>query len=134
MAEAETPGNFFSRECPATGQTCIMADCKRVCQALREGDRVKPDFRWLIEAPGQRYLGVREMSCRHDFIWTQDHNNALAFRSEKQADQMMSALRDMDRKLFGFDETLGPARAIEHGWMAPPEPAAHKDSQREDGT
>jgi hypothetical protein len=75
------------------------------------------DFRWLIEAPGQQYLGVRKLTGRHDFVWTRDHNTALHFKSEEQADLMMNALRDLDRKLFGFDETLGPTRMTEHGWI-----------------
>jgi hypothetical protein len=80
-------------------------------------------FRWLIEAPGPRYLGVRELTSRHDFIWTSDHDKALRFETQEQADLMMNALRCLDRKLFGFDETLEPARATEHGWMDDGRPA-----------
>lgn len=92
------------------------------------------NFRWLIEAPGQRYLSVRRLTGRHSFTWTTDHNAALQFKSQEQADLMMQALRDMDRTLFGFDETLGPARATEHGWIkndeppVPVDPAKHSKS------
>jgi hypothetical protein len=66
---------------------------------------------------------VRKLKIGNDFIWTNDHNKALRFMSEEQAISLMDALRNMDRKLFGFDETLGPARATEHGWMGiPPGP------------
>lgn len=34
------------------------------------------DFRWLIEAPGQRYLAARKLG-NHEFYWTQDHNKAI---------------------------------------------------------
>jgi hypothetical protein len=91
--------------------------CARAAVTIRKLIDERDRLVWLIEAPGQRYLSVREMACRHDFIWTQDHNKALQFKSGKQADLMMSALRDMDRTLFGFDVTLGPARATEHSWL-----------------
>lgn len=89
------------------------------------------DFRWLIEAPGPKYLAVQRLTASAEFEWTADHNKALAFRSEKQADDMMTALRQMDRlhdsyenngklswgKLFAFEPTLGNAKAVEHAWM-----------------
>lgn len=83
------------------------------------------DFRWLIEAPGPRYLAVQRLRMSDTFEWTADHNRALAFRSEEQADALMMAIRQMDRQqndfdkgLFGFEHTLGNAKAVEHGWMA----------------
>ena len=82
------------------------------------------DFRWLIEAPGPRYLGVRRLTVAmsDEFEWTADHNKALAFSSQEQAGSMMMALRQMDRTyckgaLFAFEATLGNARPVEHGWM-----------------
>ena len=89
-----------------------------------------PDFRWLIEAPGPKYLAVQPLTSSAGFEWIADHNSALAFRSEAQADDMMAALRQMDRlhdsyenngklswgKLFAFEPTLGNAKAVEHGW------------------
>src|ERR1700728_4234370 len=89
-----------------------------------------PDFRWLIEAPGIKYLAVQRLTSSATFEWTHDHNKALAFRSEAKADDMMAALRQMDRlhdsfenngklswgKLFAFEPTLGNAKAVEHGW------------------
>jgi hypothetical protein len=90
------------------------------------------DFRWLIEAPGIKYLAVQRLTSSAAFEWTADHNKALAFRSEAQADDMLAALRQMDRlhdsyenngklswgKLFAFEPTLGNAKAVEHGFMA----------------
>ena len=89
------------------------------------------DFKWLIEAPGPRYLSVQRLSKSDTFEWTTDANKALAFRSEYQADAMMCALRQLDRqiesytnggklswgKLFGFEPSLGNAKAVEHAWM-----------------
>jgi hypothetical protein len=60
-----------------------------------------------------------------NFEWTTDHNKALAFRSQDQADALMMAVRQMDRLingfdkgLFGFEASLGNAKAVEHGWIA----------------
>jgi hypothetical protein len=88
------------------------------------------DFRWLIEAPGQRYLAVQRLSQSDNFEWTTDHNKALAFRSQDQADALMMAVRQMERELhklrgstfdhslFGFEATLGNAKAVEHAWAS----------------
>jgi hypothetical protein len=89
------------------------------------------DFRWLIEAPGPKYLAVQRLTSSRNFEWTADHNKALAFRSREQADDLMEALRQMDReldgqnnhgalswgKIFAFEPTIGNAKAVEHGWM-----------------
>lgn len=80
------------------------------------------DFRWLIEAPGARYLAVQRLSMSDNFKWTGDHDKALAFRSKEQADALMMAVRQMDRTyasgaLFAFEVTLGNAAAVEHGWI-----------------
>lgn len=96
-----------------------------------EGMPSNAEFRWLIEAPGPKYLAVQRLTSSANFEWTADHNKALAFRSEAQADDMMAALRQMDRllniyenngklswgKLFAFEPTLGNAKAVEHGLM-----------------
>jgi hypothetical protein len=85
---------------------------------------LNPDFRWLIEAPGARYLAVQ----RNAFEWTVDINKALSFRSKEQADALMMAVRQMDREmdqhrrnsfvaLFGFEGTLGNAGAVERDLM-----------------
>lgn len=93
--------------------------------------RHKSDFRWLIEAPGARYLAVQRLSMSDNFEWTTDHDKAVAFRSEEQADAVMMAIRQMDRELcnvrtgvdkhglFAFEATLGNAWAKEHGWITP---------------
>ena len=92
----------------------------------------RDDFRWLIEAPGPHYLAVQSITSSHTFEWTTDHEKALAFRSEQQADAMMMALRQLDRqleawenrgklswgKLFAFEPSLGNAKAVEHGWVS----------------
>ena len=81
------------------------------------------DFRWLIEAPGQRYLAVQRLKVSNNFEWTTDHNKALTFRSQDQADATMMAVRQMDRQINGFDKglfafeaSLGNAKPVEHGW------------------
>lgn len=75
------------------------------------------DFRWLIEAPGQNYLGARHLG-NYQFFWTRDHHAALAFREETQADMTMMAVRELAPALFDFEKTLGNAKAVEHGWLA----------------
>lgn len=91
------------------------------------------DFRWLIEAPGPRYLGVRHLTgaSMYDFQWTPDYNAALFFKSQEQADLTMMAVRQLANDaprdsafglLFAFESSLGNAKAIEHGWMEPPGP------------
>jgi hypothetical protein len=100
---------------------------RHMVEGLPQGD----DFRWLIEAPGTKYLAVQVLTGSAAFEWTSDHNRALAFRSQEQADSAMNALRQMDRaltakinhgklswgELFAFEPTLGNAKAVEHGWM-----------------
>jgi len=78
----------------------------------------KGDFRWLIEAPGPRYLGVGHLTGAdmYDFVWVADHNAALAFKTQGQADLTMMAVRQMNRELFAFAATLGEARPVEHCW------------------
>lgn len=123
---------MFSRECPFTSQVCIMRACEKACSACRGADGAEGgEFRWLIEAPGQRYLAVQRLSGSDSFEWTGDHDKALKFCSSEQADALMMAVRQMDReadslqshgklswgKLFAFEPTLGNARAVEHAWM-----------------
>jgi hypothetical protein len=77
------------------------------------------DFAWLIEAPGPRYLAPRKITTSHDFTWHGDANFALRFHSEEQADLTMMAIRQIAPDLFGFERTLGNAKAVEHGWIEP---------------
>jgi hypothetical protein len=79
------------------------------------------DFRWLIEAPGTKYLAVRRIKTMADFVWTSDHNTALAFRTKEQADDLMMAVRDLKPDIFGFERTLGNAAPVEHAWMGGPD-------------
>lgn len=100
---------------------------RHMVEGLPQGD----DFRWLIEAPGAKYLAVQVLTGSAAFEWTSDHNRALAFRSREQADSALAALRQMDRALtakidhglswgtlFAFEPALGNAKAVEHGWMS----------------
>lgn len=86
------------------------------------------EFAWLIEAPGQRYLAVQNLSSHSNFIWSQDHNEAIRFYTKEQATGVIEALRTFDRiyqsGMFTFQDTLGPAQAVEHGWMGGPSDAA----------
>lgn len=75
------------------------------------------EFRWLIEAPGQNYLACRRLTSMVEFIWTKDHHRALGFISKEQAGDLMLAVRDLKRELFGFEQTLGNAVPVEHGWI-----------------
>lgn len=74
------------------------------------------DFAWLIEAPGTKYLATRRLGI-NEFYWTSDHNTALRFISEQQADGVMMAVRELVPPLFEFARTLGEARPVEHGWI-----------------
>lgn len=75
------------------------------------------DFAWLVEAPGQNYLGVREIGHHPEFYWTRDANKALRFWTKEQADLTAMAVRRMEPKLWGFAVTLGEAWPREHGWL-----------------
>lgn len=86
------------------------------------------DFAWLIEAPGQNYLGTREIAYYPEFHWTKDHNAALRFISKEQADGVMMVVRRVCPELFAFAVNLGDARPVEHGWIAAkPTPEAVED-------
>lgn len=76
------------------------------------------NFAWLIEAPGQRYLAARKLGG-YNFHWTADHEKALRFMSEAQADLTMMAIRELAPSLFSFEVPIGNARAVEHGWHTP---------------
>jgi hypothetical protein len=88
---------------------------------LQGGDGAS--FAWLIEAPGQNYLGAREISHYREFYWTADHNKALRFFSQEQADAAMMAMRQINPKLWAFAVNLGEAKPVEHGWFAKPSPS-----------
>lgn len=76
------------------------------------------DFAWVIEAPGQNYLGARAIGYYPEFFWTRDHERAIRFVSQKQADSVMMAVRQAVPELWAFALTLGEARPIEHAWIA----------------
>lgn len=78
-------------------------------------------FAWLIEAPSQFYLAARQHRNGYEFHWTQEHNDALRFVSEQQAELTMMAVRQLAPSLFGFADVLNMARAVEHGWLSPKE-------------
>lgn len=79
-------------------------------------------FAWVIEAPGQNYLGTREIGHHPEFYWTPDHAKATRFISKAQADGVMMAVRRMKPALWAFAANLGEARPVEHGWLATPSP------------
>lgn len=81
-------------------------------------------FAWLIEAPGQHYLAARAVAG-NEFFWTQDHDAALRFFSEEQADLAMMAIRQLDPELFVFAKTLGEAKPVEHAWIVDADKLAH---------
>lgn len=76
----------------------------------------KTEFGWLIEAPGQRYLAARKITTMRDFAWTTEHNLAIRFHSQEQADLTMGAIKQLAPALFAFEATLGNAKPVEHGW------------------
>lgn len=76
------------------------------------------DFAWLIEAPGQRYLGTQVIGHDPRFFWTPDAAKALRFMSYEQADGVAMAVRKLAPDLWGFALTLGEAWPREHGWIA----------------
>jgi hypothetical protein len=73
-------------------------------------------YAWLIEAPGLRYLASRTVGSSKEFFWTQDHDRAIRFRSGAECDGVMMAIRQLSPALFGFEVTIGDAKAVEHGW------------------
>jgi hypothetical protein len=86
-------------------------------KAIRDALLEKSDhFAWLVEVPGQRYLAARKLGG-YEFHWTADHNEALRFCSQEQADLVLMTVREMRRDLFAFAVLLGEARPVEHGWM-----------------
>lgn len=91
---------------------------------------IMTNFAWLIEAPGPNYLGTRKLG-KYEFYWTRDHNKALRFYSKQQADDAMMAVRELDENLFGFAETLGEAKPVEHGWVNPGAPPANPSADGE---
>lgn len=84
------------------------------------------NFSWLIEAPGLNYLSVRKLG-KYAFFWTLDHNKALRFFSQEQADMVMMAVRESEPKLWAFAANLGEAKPVEYGWVSP---AAEPDGER----
>jgi hypothetical protein len=77
----------------------------------------KPEFAFLVEAPGQQYLSAAVIGNVSTFKWTKDHLKAIRFYTREQADLTMMAIRELDRELFGFAVTLGDAKAVEHSWL-----------------
>lgn len=90
------------------------------------------EYAWLIEAPGQRYLGTRRLG-RDEFFWTQDHHAATRFMSEAQADGVMMAVREANPDLFAFARNIGDARPTEHAWLLSPPAEAKLSSLTTEG-
>lgn len=76
-------------------------------------------FAWLIEVSGPHYLAVSKISPAR-FVWTRDHDEAIRFMSRKQADDVMTAIRELRRELFVFPTGEEP-RPVEHAWLDGPE-------------
>jgi hypothetical protein len=74
------------------------------------------NFSWLIEAPGQNYLGTRDIGHYPEFYWTNNPHKATRFHSQAQADGVMMAVRQAVPDLWAFAVNLGEARPVEHGW------------------
>ena len=74
------------------------------------------DYKWVIEAPGTRYLTVTRVGGE-SFHWTTEHLSAIRFESGDVADAVMMAIRYLEPNLFAFEDTLGNARAVEHAWL-----------------
>lgn len=72
------------------------------------------EFRWLIEAPGEYVLTVRNIGHHHRFHWSINPEEAIRFETAGQADAVMMAVRNMSPELFAFAVLLGDARAREH--------------------
>jgi len=127
MAFHKYAGLFLSPEAAIAKrnemQEASLDKAHAILSLIQQGE--PEDFRWLIEAPGQRYLGTRTLGGEVSFHWTTDHNEALAFHSEAQADAAMMAVRTLNSQafgnshgLFGFETSLGNAKAIEHAWLS----------------
>lgn len=107
---------LLTEECGLPPDCGIKTERPNCVNAIKNALEARDDFRWLIEAPGQRYLAARKLG-NHEFYWVQDHNAAIAFRDEAQADMTMMAIRDLAPALFNFERTIGNAKAVEHAWM-----------------
>ena len=74
------------------------------------------DYKWVIVAPGTRYLTVTRVGGE-SFHCITEHLSAILFESGDVADAVMMAIRYLEPNLFAFEDTLGNARAVEHGWL-----------------
>jgi hypothetical protein len=88
---------------------------RHMVQGLSDWDQEA--FAWLIEAPGARYLGTREIGHDPRFFWTIEHSKALRFVSKDAADGAMMAIRALAPELWAFAVNLGEARPTEHAWV-----------------
>ena len=93
-----------------------LAKARAILALPRPGDAT--GFCWLIEAPGQNYLGTRTIGHHPDFYWTREPEKAVRLFSEAQADGVMMAVRQAFPSLWAFAVNLGEARPVEHGWLA----------------
>jgi hypothetical protein len=87
-------------------------------RSLMDEPKFTPGPYWLIEAVGPFYLSVRELG-RYEFFWTRDHDAALRFYSEAQADTAMFAIRELSPGLFAFAGNLEDPRPVAHQWIGP---------------
>ena len=70
-------------------------------------------YDWVIEAPGNSYLGLYESSLYDSspsaFCWVKDSNEALRFSSLSQCRTALKALKAAIPALFAFGPLLGDA-------------------------
>jgi hypothetical protein len=93
-----------------------LLDATQVDAMVRHMVEGMPHSAWLIEAPGPRYLAMKQRDGEAVFEWTPNFERSLVFSSGAHASDMISALRQMSPQLFGFERTLGSARAVENTW------------------
>ena len=72
-------------------------------------------FAWLIEAPGRKYLTVRNKG-RFYFYWTDDPYRAIRFVDKYQCEFVASAIKELSPDLFTFEPLPGVVRVVEHGF------------------
>lgn len=70
---------------------------------------------WVIKAPGDFFLAIRNFGGTSSFFWKEDDRETfIRFYSEEQADQVMEAVRALNPELFQFARVLKDAQAVEY--------------------
>lgn len=106
-----------SNDCQAWLQACLHAEAERDALAakLREAEDAAQSY-WLIELSPSCYLTAAGCLIPK-FTWTAEYDSALKFQSKTEADQVLTAIRNLVPSLF--PENLPTcARPTEHAWIA----------------